>query len=599
MTFFEQCFPNWTKYRLKSQLQIGFALLSLVTLSALLITIVVFTVTTTAKQEARLTDRLTATVQQQTQAIVDVSVNTFDSSLARTAANYLSPQAYTAAAEWTRVDFVYAEQPTYYEWRDMLAVPRDFNARYNSTVSFVKSGFSLGRQNPYTQASTWPVFVNRTVQRTEIMSEIMKGLYQGNPEFLAGYYCLRNANMDGTVVHSPSMSMFREYPAVSNGNFAQMLAYECTQDKDWYVDVAQSVNDGESDRRPQFTQVYFDAWVHQTMITIVQPLFHPDTGSFIGMAGADLLTETLQQSINDVRYLEHGRAILFEVDVTTRSGTVIADTARTGGTPQTRLLSYKGVTSPTITNKLWDDMYKRSADGSPITSFVDSGDWYVSSQSLSTGNHRYLLSVFVLKADVLTALETIVQDIASARRVSIVMNACVCGGGLLLALGVTFILAQRIVAPVQRLAADSVKLIEQIGRDDIGQGIEMTVPDSDITETRQLQEAHRNMIASIQQQQQQIQVQQQAAAAVTDASSVSATCGASSISWTDSLPYALPAYAPDAPFDQGVLLSNNQRQSSFVSPSGDGTFAVFLHAPQPPPYNNQVVHPVQVHLGPA
>ena len=144
------------------------------------------------------------------------------------------------------------------------------------------------------------------------------------------------------------------------------------------------------------------------------------------------------------------------------------------------------------------------------------------------------------------------------------------------------------MAPVQKLATDSVKWIEQIGRDDMGKGIEMTVPNSNITETRQLQEAHRDMI--IQQQQKQALVAAEAASAAAAAASApwSSQPGSNNNNNNDHhIPYALPAYASGKPFDMEALWP----VSASAPPGG-----VIFPAPDAPPAYDDEIHHVRVHV---
>jgi hypothetical protein len=141
----------------------------------------------------------------------------------------------------------------------------------------------------------------------------------------------------------------------------------------------------------------------------------------------------------------------------------------------------------------------------------------------------------------------VLHDISTAQTTTLIVNCAVCGGLLVLSVAIALLLARSIVAPVRKLTEDSVKLIERIGGEDMGQGIEMTVVDSSVLETRQLQEAHRQMIQTILVQQQQQQQQVHQPGLMSDPS-----CGG--VHSNQFVDYALPAYAPNLQFDRSVLL---------------------------------------------
>lgn len=161
------------------------------------------------------------------------------------------------------------------------------------------------------------------------------------------------------------------------------------------------------------------------------------------------------------------------------------------------------------------------------------------------------------------------DDISTARSRALIINSVVCVFVLLVAIVINLFLARRIVRPLTELTDDSTLLIERIGHDNITKGIQVRPTDSDVSETRALQEAHRAMIQAIQAQQQAIASKEQELQAAR-------------------IDYALPAYHPGAGFDFSLLGPQGACSSPVVSPLPVGVIispsdASSMSVP-PPPY---------------
>ena len=141
----------------------------------------------------------------------------------------------------------------------------------------------------------------------------------------------------------------------------------------------------------------------------------------------------------------------------------------------------------------------------------------------------------------------VLDDISAARTRTIVVNSVVCVVVLAIAILVNVLLARRIVRPLTHLTDDSAKMIQQIGNDNLAKDIQLHEPDSLISETRQLQQAHREMIQAI---------QAQAAQAAFDAQAqaqAQAQGGGGGAGVGYKMDCALPAYEPGQGFDFSVL----------------------------------------------
>lgn len=239
------------------------------------------------------------------------------------------------------------------------------------------------------------------------------------PEFLSGYFGLAR------------VSLFREFPGASDYDTASLVSYDFSSE-DWCVSAAQAGAAGGV----QYSPPYFDDYVKQNMITLSLALYHPETGQYIGCAGADLSLRVIQRDVSSLTYTSAGRSILFHVNTTL----VIGDSAVK---TTSALHTYKDLTNPTISDATWAALTssQQQTQGQGQGAFVELPDYYLQSQIVGSGD--YVFVSIVPKDALFSRLDDTINKLQNLRTTFGIVVAVV---------SATFLL---IVIPLESLLVDS------------------------------------------------------------------------------------------------------------------------------------------------
>lgn len=455
---------NWSKYSTLKQLLISISVTALCSLVLIEVTASIFLQVVTTASKKEITNALIENSQLNLIKTTNDSANVFDKKLDKSAKNFLNIIAF-AAGDTYRSDYPYGKMPFYYQGLNYMAQPLVYDARYNSWVSYSSGDVTVAGYLG-SDIHSFSNQINQTLYQTQPLDPLLKILYYENSEFLAGYMGFQQ---DG---------IFREYPGATNNNDTQLKIWDTRQD-DWYK-LAQSMQ-----RTTLYTPVYFDVWVRKTMISIVRSIHHIDTGAYMGTAGSDMLTENLQKSIETVKYLQNGRAVLIEID----TGNVIAN-SDINNQPISQLYTYMQLNGIKMTQEIWDSVIAQDAGFS-----AELDNYYLTTQVLKTGNRQYVVALFTSKNDVLSPVDPIISDINKSIDSNAIMIACVFVGTSIIVVAGTYYLAKMLASPLQTIMDGANKLASAyISGTAIKGEIQMNVVNSDISETKELQKRYSEMV---------------------------------------------------------------------------------------------------------
>lgn len=461
---------SWQTYSLRKQLLISFGSLTTVSLALIIITTVVFLNVTTSHMKTLITDDLLSQSKDNIHGIVTDSSNLFDKRLDKAARNNLDVFAF-AAEDIFRSDYPFGQIQSYYNWNPFMKQPLVSDVRYHGLVSYGTGDYLVAGQTPYTQSS-FDVNLNDTISSLFSVQPIMETLYFENSEFISNYLALDQTGA------------FTEYPGVTNGNYTQLIDYDPRQDP-WY-NLAK-----DTQQTTMYTDSYVDVWLNQVMITIVRSIQNVNSGVYEGSAGADMLTQTLQQSISDIKYLANGRTVLFE----SSTGNIIADSDQ-GNNQITQLYNYKQLTGIVISDTVWNQMI-----ASPNT-YVELDNYYVESRILNTGNQQFMISSFVYKKDVSNTLTPILSSIDSIVNVNGIIIGVVFAVVSIIVILTTLKVIDWIYKPIHKLTEETNQIMGNYGgNSNIYTGVQVIEINNRVAETAALYQEFRNMVVQQQQKQ--------------------------------------------------------------------------------------------------
>jgi hypothetical protein len=462
-------FNTLKKYSLKRQFIIIFGGTSLIALLSIGICAIVSLFVISTNIHNKISSSLSNQAMINVEVIVKDSIALYDKKLDKSAKNFLNPISYLMG-EAFRVDQPYAEQQFYYEWVDSMKKPVVFEQRYNSYISYDQSAISVAGYTPYT-INTFSSDLNQTIYNTEAAAPTMKLLYNQNPEFISGYCAFKKH------------SLFREYPAASNGNYTQLIVYNATHD-DWYQ------MGYLNQHKTLYTPIYYDPWVKQVMITIVRSIHNPDNGEFVGTAGGDMLTGSMRESISKIKYLKNGRTFMFE----TETGNIIADSLWTSNMQISRLNTYRNIIGMRISESNWQTI--TSTLNSQTVTIVELDDYFVGSKFLNTGENQYFISICVNKNDLLEQTNPILNSINKVKQDTYVTAICIFFGVVSLIVILVIYQAYSTVKPISDTNEILCKITSNLGNSNLAEGINIDIKDrlSEPTEVANIRSTVRTMV---------------------------------------------------------------------------------------------------------
>ncbi len=451
---------EWHTYSIKKQLNITFSLLIFGSFIAIAVPIIIYLAVISNNIEKLMTDHLLTQAQNNMQNVNIDASNLFDKKLDKLSKNFMAPTTY-ALEDTYRLDYPYYDMQWYYNWQPFMKPPTVFSTRYNSYVSYANGDISVSDYTPY-NTNTLTSTINSTLSRTESVDQLLKALYFETTQVISLYACLQQNKI------------FREYPAVSNGNYNQLTSYDCTVD-DWYQKGLQIQHVS------QYTNAYVDNWLHLVMITIVRSIHNTETGQYIGTVGNDMLTDAFQQSISEIKFLTNGRAIFFDVS-NPIYGYIIADSSLgLTNTELTQLINYDKIKGIAISADVWQQITSQTS------SFVELDSYYIQSVYLKTGNKQYILSIFTLIDDVQSPIKPIQNQIRDNNMITGVIIGSVFIAVLCIVLIVMYFLIIQISQTLGELIGVSQKVASNIGGlQGAFEGVKLGENQSSITETKEL-----------------------------------------------------------------------------------------------------------------
>lgn len=359
-----------------------------------------------------------------------------------------------AISDMYRANYSMGYTDSYFEYGDTyLAKPLTQDERQSKPVSFNHSAYYVPGAVP-ADISTFTQELNDTRDLSVHVDTFIKPLYKQYIDFVAGYIGFENTGL------------FRHYPGTGTIDTDPTRSYD-PRIRGWYIGSKDAYTSTEY-KGVTYSEPYRDFNGKGWMITLSQPIFDIETGQFVGVAGSDMLINTIKDNIQSLKLLESGKVTLFEI-----SGIVVADREWDMDPNDPNLLRYDDLTNPKISNELWTQMVETNVGEKKSQAYkTDGKNYIVTINRLSDFGTKYLLATFVLTSEitkpidkistqmilfsVLTSIGLFVLFVV----VSVAIFSCVIYG------------IHQITAPLDKMEDNIRKRLKNIGSDSTVKGLE-------------------------------------------------------------------------------------------------------------------------------
>ena len=370
----------------------------------------------------------------------------------------------TATEDSFRIDYPFEYVSSYFGWPNYLSEPVIFSSEYNNYMSFSHSSYNVNNKSPLDFSSFSSELVE-LINKTATNDNIIINSYDNNKIFQSGYFAMEN------------YMLFREYPGATSSDTQSLLDYDPFVES-WYTDASNDY------KVIKYSSLYFDEYVNQYMISMSRSLHNIYSDNFIGVSGCDMIISDIIKIINNIKYSNDSRTILIE-----NSGIIIADGNNTD--PQ-EIYTYENITNPKFTESLWQSIIDVE------TNFIHYDSYYIQSNILATANGQYILITIIPQYIIKNTLDPIINGIyynLIAYSIVAVIVFIIVFVVSIISIG---LLTHNIVKPLLNLVNESKKMTQNIGTNNILDGVNPSNNNSTISETRDLQQKFRDLILQMQ-----------------------------------------------------------------------------------------------------
>lgn len=281
-------------------------------------------------------------------------------------------------------------EPSYFEYGDTyLYKPLTQDSRQIKPVSMEHSAYYVTGSTPSDIAS-FSAEIKDTRNRTAHLDQYFRHVYRTSEDLVAAY----------TGFDTSPDSLFRQYPGSGSLTSDPSRTYDATQ-RPWYT--AATASPGKT----AVTAPYGDAFGKGWMITVSRVIYdYTVSTTVLGVSGADILIESLNEVLSEINFLESGKLTLFE-----SSGQVVSDQEWSMDSSDLTPFMYSDLTSPAVSTSTWNSIVATPAGEESTVKF---GGYVAFVSHLADYSGQYYLVVFVKEEEILAPIASTLDNLDSA-----------------------------------------------------------------------------------------------------------------------------------------------------------------------------------------
>jgi Cache domain len=351
----------------------------------------------------------------------------------------------------------------YLEYGDTyLAKPLTYDSRNMKSVSLVHSAYmnqGLLPSNITNLDSSIIDIINKTMNADEYIIPS----YSNYKDFVSGYMGFENGGL------------FMQYPGIGTLTTDPSRTYD-PRTRGWYTQ-AKSASD------VIYTDPYKDFNGRGWMITIAKKI--TKDGVVIGVAGADMLIETIKNNILKIRILGSGKASLFS-----SSGIVIAD-QEWAATSSSSQYTYSNLQNPPISSSMWNSITSQNS------AIDESNDFMVLSKKFTWSGQYFYLVFTIPKSKMFEPINNITTFIKNSVAATLPSVISVILVALILGLAITFYFANKISDSYDKMGNSADMVVANLGSEDLGKNVNEVNENSGIEEVEKMESGLNKLVKKI------------------------------------------------------------------------------------------------------
>jgi len=384
-------------------------------------------------------------INRHVSAAIRGNVNWFSTLLTSYNYNVLGLLSVSAGDPY-RADYNLNPIPSFFDWTDSyLKQPLVQDNRQTEPVS-------LGASNYYFPGSTpgsipnFSVAQNTTRDLSSFMDYVASVLYEKYSDIFVVYF--------GTE----DFGFFRNYPGRSTIDTDPGRTYD-PRIRPWYTDAVAA-------NGMIVTAPYQDFQSKKWMITFAIKVNDIDN-NFLGVMGADVLLGNIESNIADISFLNTGKVTLFE-----ESGIIVADKECSRDINNANDCTYNDLAQPPVPGNVWNSIIATSpGQTGTIETTIGGVEYLITASRLSTFQ-KYIIVVFIKKAEVTAPMINIINAIKEANFNILGSLGIGFGIGAVIMLVVVVFIAWRVTKPIDSINNSIFEIMTNVGRDGgLGSGV--------------------------------------------------------------------------------------------------------------------------------
>lgn len=461
------CFENWRQFSIKKQL-IGLYGAT-VSISQIIIfcLLIAYIIITTDKISQISEENVGSLIIENSESLANDYAYLYVGTMTKYTKGFLLPY-YNGAQNSLEPEYNMMNIPGYLDYgQDYLARPLTYSSKYGQNISLVHSSFMKNHLFPYNVSNLSSGIVH-IINKTMNADEFVIPAYQNYQEYFALAYM---GYEDG--------GLLMQYPGFSTLGSDPDRLYD-PRSTDWYQLAKASSSVVFSDPYADFYEG--GGW----MISIVKSIYFDN--KFIGVAGTDMLINTLKTDVLKDRIFGTGKIRLF-----TSSGIVIVDPEWNISKYASReKITYENLSNPMIDNNMWNVII------SDNRSLQQSEDFYIISKKLLLFNQYFYIVLTIPNQVIIASTENIIDQINSSKKNTIIIISIILLAFSILTILITLYVANDLSNSIQDLINSAKQVVGNLGKDDLAEGVMVNVENNEnVAEINDVKRMYGNLVSSI------------------------------------------------------------------------------------------------------
>lgn len=452
---------KWTQYSIRKQFICSHGIIITLSLLSVWAIMTAYIFSVTDKIVTKFENKLTNDVISNTQFTATDNSDLFIAIMNKNTYGFLYPYLYSTEISLEPI-FNLEKIEGYFEYGyTYLAKPLTFDPNYNDYVSLVHSSF----KTPYLYPSNVTNLNSSTISLinyTMHSDEIIRVSYQNYEDIESVYSGFENSGL------------YLRYPAINTLLSDPNRTYD-PRTRSWYIEAMRNNN-------VIYTDPFLGFNTKKWKITIAKKIYA--NNSAIGVAGANMRITKITNIINNINILKYGK-----VSLLTSSGIVIVD--KEWDENSTNLYTYRDLKNPPINDFTWGQITNQ------IQGIYNVENYKMTANKIFLANKVYYLIMTIPTEEITKPINNIINSISDSKNNTIIIisvsSICI----IILTILLIIYMSNEISSSIQKLCENSKKIVNNLGKDNLFEGVETLNNKEKFLETYKLEKEFNSLVSQL------------------------------------------------------------------------------------------------------